>query len=245
MKILKDDREKILEVLDDLPPQNPIYRYTEDQVTYYFEVREKFDVMHDFFEAYFQGRAIPIDRLEGKTREFYLTKFDSFLAFYNLIQWGWKYILEESETPAVIHFNFNNPGDCFVEFLRKQAEAQIHMCKLGRYDIRPRHKCEMRRVAEKIREGKATAIQKSNFQKYIKSLENLGFRKFAELEIFCVTACKKHTKKNSALQEKLEDYYNKFEKVEHVTQSIDRNRPAYAWENGKRLKSVKEGGTYV
>lgn len=236
---------KILQAIDELPPKDIDCLRTVEQQAYWFEVKEKFEILHIFFEAYFSGNPIPFSILGGVSQKFYFAKFWQMLAFYNLLQQGWEYILKEAENTSSVKFTYANPGECFIAYFKAQAEGQIHMCKLGRFDIRPRYRNKMRRLAQKIDDNKANKIDKINFNKHIKDLKNLGFDQFVKLEFFCIKACKKHSKTDDALGKILQEYLEKFEEVESVKKSIDRNRAGYAWENGKILTTQKEGGTYT
>ncbi len=238
MEQLTINQKKILKSLDTLPPTDIIYNYTPEQKNYLQELKKQFELIQTFFKAFFLGEPIPAKTLQGESKEFYLAKFYYFLSFYILLQCGWEYLSKTSE------FHFENPSECFIEVLKNHSKAQVHICQLGRFDIRPRHKNEMRRLANKIKKGEASDIQTSSYNKYINALVNLGFSKFASLEIFCVKTCAKNAGKDHWLEAKLEDYYENFKKVQEINQRTDRNRKGYAWENGRIRNSRKNGGTY-
>lgn len=244
-KKLKPHEKVILDVLWELPPKELIANPTFDQKTHLEEIEEKFKVLHSFFNAYFSGEPIPIELLEkGNDRDFYHAKFDYFLALYELIQCGWKYLEKSSK------ILFETPGDCFIQILKNHAEAQVHKCTLGRYDERPRYLNDMRRLEHKIekgtlKEGQPGKRQKEKYERHIKNLVNLGFYKFAELEILCVSICKKNSKGNKWLKKKFEKYSTESQTVKEVSKRIDRNRNAYAWQKREKLHSVREGGSYA
>lgn len=241
---LEPDEEKILDILLELPPKNIVINPTPDQENFLKDTELNFKVLFIFFKHYFSEQPIPIEELQGDYRDFIAAKFDQLLALYELIQCGWKYLDESPKIP------FENPGDCFIQILKNAALAQVHKCTLGRFDERPRYLNKIRRLEDKIekgklKQGKPGEYQKREYEIHIVRLINFGFEKFAELEALCVSICKRNAKDNKWLQKKLKRYSIESKELKKIIKRIDRNRNAYAWQKGKKLHSVREGGSYA
>jgi hypothetical protein len=193
-------------------------------------------------EAYFQGRASQLEHLEAHERECYAALKDVYLALYDLIRYGWGAI-EKAVSDYQIDFPHKEPGELFSAIVTNQALAKVIPCVLGRHDLKPRQTYRLKLKIEKAKgDRKKTEQCQKELDKLLGQLKGLE-----ELQKFCIQCCR-HTAKQSGdkvLQRKLANYDRLSNEFSKLFSQDYRNRPAEAWEKGRKLKSQKAGGTYV
>ncbi|WP_414589345.1 hypothetical protein [Scytonema sp. PCC 10023] len=247
--VSSEDQTVILEKLDGLPPEYLLNELTQDQKEHWYGVKDVFQKTHLSLKAFFSGNPNPLQSLPDEEKELYGHLTDYYISLYGLIQWGWEDILSQfaqwHSDYYTEDFPFRTPGETLADIMQRDAGAQYWQCKIGRHDFKPRKMYQLRLQAKKLIEGKLSPKQMSQHEKDVKALAK-PFQLFKELEIFCVNACRMgvQSRKDKLLKLKIQDYERKRENLSDLLHRHYRNMRGYAWENGKKLETVKEGGSY-
>lgn len=116
-----------LRVIDGLPPGGCFWQCeTDDQKAHWLKLKEFYKRVHQSLKDYFEGKPAQHSRLTPSDREFYGLVRDRYLAFYQVIQWGWNYI----ETDAEKHGNLeylkgfaDSPGEALIRVIENECAA--------------------------------------------------------------------------------------------------------------------------
>lgn len=241
ISITKPEMELILAILERLPPESLIQSFsTDEQRAYWEKTKAHYRVLLEETRAYFQGRASQLEHLEAHERECYVALKDVHLAMYDLIRYGWGAI-QKAVSDYQIDFPYEKPGELFSAIISNQALAKVIPCLLGRHDLKPR---QVYRLGLKIKKAKGDKKKTDQCQKELNQL--LGQLKgLEELQKFCIQCCRRAAKQDKVVQRKLADYDRLCNEFSKLFSRDYRDRPAEAWEKGRKLKSQKVGGTYV
>jgi hypothetical protein len=241
--ISKSEMELILSILKGLPPESLIESFwTDEQHAHWQKTKTHYTILLEEMQAYFQGRASQLEHLEANERECYVAQKDVHLAMYDLIRYGWGAI-QKAVADYQIDFPYEQPGELFSALITNQALAKVIPCLLGRHDLKPR---QVYRLGLKLRKAKGDTKKTDQCQKELSQL--LGRLKgLEELQKFCIQCCRQATKQSNdkVLQRKLAEYDRLSNEFSKLFSRHYRDRPAEAWEKGRKLKSQKAGGTYV
>lgn len=239
----------ILETLDGLPPEYILNELTLDQKKHWSEVKVQYQRIHLSLKAYFSGNPVPLQDLPDEEKELLQLLTDLYISLYAVIQQGWKDILQYFSQRHSEHYSeifpFNSPGETLAAILERNATAEFWQCKQGRHDFRPRKMYDLRREGKKLAEGLFTDIQHQRHRKEVRTVTR-DFESLMELEVLCIHACRLAVKnqKDRTLSRKIQHFEETREDLSKILHRSYRSMKGYAWENGKKLQTTKEGGTY-
>jgi len=244
-----EEQEIILKKVCELPPEYVLDGLTQDQKDHWHKVKYVSKTIHTSLEAFFSGSPSPLQELLDDEKEIYGSLTDFYLSLYAMIQWGWKDILDcfaqwgnESYGQK---FPFNSPGETLAAIIEQDLAAQFLQCKQGRFDFRPRKLYDLHLQKNKKAKGKLSLPVEKKYEKEAEALAK-HFDSFRELEFFCFKACRQGAIKRNdrILKIKLDDLVAKNNNLSNTLNRYYRKMNGWAWQNGNRLETVREGGTY-
>jgi hypothetical protein len=241
----------ILSTVGGLPPTSLLDTLNEQQTEHWCIVKQTFSYLHKSLKAYFAGESTPLRDLPVYEQELYDSMTNFYLNLYNVIQWGWNDILDNYEqcgnkSHYGAQFPYATPGETLAAILERDAAAQYSQCKMGLHYFKPRKMYELRREFKKLSQGKLTPMQKKKHETEVKALIKC-FKSLMELEVeACICACEKalKTRNDKVLTKKIKDYRASREELSTILYKRYRNSKGDAWQNGHKLETTKEGGSY-
>jgi hypothetical protein len=110
----------------------------KSQVEYFLFLRIYFLTIREYISNYFSGNQMVSNDTVSSLyfpREEMERQVDKWLCLYDLIQWGWDYIMDEARLEGIVISD--SPGKVFEEIIQNHAEGllAIHQCNL--YEFSP------------------------------------------------------------------------------------------------------------
>ena len=247
ININKSESQEIIKELEDIPHLVWLFFCEQpDQKEEWFKLKLHFTRLHDSLKAYFSGQETPLQSLPKKQMEFYSEWTDYYLALYDVLQWGWKYIKK-----ADPDFPFDYPGQALIAIIETTAAGMFAPCQLPYYEWSAKAAYDEHRLRRQ-----ETATQTGR-----KLLNNRQQNKLAKLSAtsdkrdayaepllsllkFCLNACQVGDQSDSIMKRKLQDFRKHADQVTNtLVISFLRKSKGRAWDKGT-LKKSAPGSVY-
>lgn len=269
LPIPQEEQRMIIAKLDELPPDSLKASFSEnDQYEYWESQKLNYQTLLKELKAYFEGREVQLDGLDEYEQELYRAERDFYLALYNLLREAWKDFKEVPKTISGKFFHrdltreisiklwqcflknpiFESPGTLLCAIIENDAKAQMIPCLVGRYDLNYRKLYRWELEKNKLAQTTNPEINlKAEEEKLYKKRRKILGKEIEELlwlPELCLLVCQYIAMHNKFVKRSFE-IYKKAEKARNkILFRSWRTAPAIAWEKGKRMHSVKKGGTY-
>lgn len=200
-------QKNLAKLLHELPPgEFNLQRMTLDQAANFLQVKHHFLWLYESFDAYFNGRG---QRESDNVPKQVLLIRDRYLAFYNVIQWGWSSIKKEHELMEV-ELPFNGPGDALLKTITLDAQGLLAVLHTSYYRFSPNECRDLASLDRKIQASKALNQpmhkQEVLLKRFKSKLSSLHFR-FMWIEKRLISICQETPKAdNEQLHKYLKNY---------------------------------------
>ncbi|WP_298913531.1 hypothetical protein [uncultured Nostoc sp.] len=238
----------ILKKLNGLPPFYLLGDLNLKQIEHWFSVKSICQKIHSVLERFFSGNP-PLEELVNEDKELFGRLLDFYVTLYFVIHWGWKDIEAAFAKWHTSYYTdklpFESPGETLAEILERDAAVMFWQCKQGRFDFRPRKLYQLHLQKKKKAKGKLSDQASLQYEKDAKALAR-PFESLRELEIFCVEASYLGAQERNDifLNFKIQELLQKSDRLSDELNRYFRDAKGHAWEDGNKLETIKEGGTY-
>lgn len=246
--IPKEEQVIMLEKLNGLPPVYLLNDLNPKQYEHWLDVKLVCQKTYLVLERFFSDNP-PLEDLADEDREVFGRLLDYYVTLYFVIHWGWKDIeaafAEWHTSYHIDKFPFKLPGETLAEILERDAAAMFWQCKQGRFDFRPRKLYQLHLQKKKKAKGKLSNQAKLQYEIDAEALAK-PLDSLRELEIFCVEASYLGAQErgDKLLKLKIQELVKKSDQLSDELNRYFRTMKGHAWEDGDKLETVKEGGTY-
>jgi hypothetical protein len=259
--IAKLNQLETLQVLDGLPPSEYIRLcWSNDQLYYWFVLKEYYSLLKISFKNYFTGKAdTHLDKLSINQKNHFELMTDYYLDFYKMIQVGWCEILKCAENEG---YDFNivpatNPGETLIRVLENDCFILFKPCLEHHYRHTPSKTRELYRTEKQILKlmddtnhipDELSQKDKNKIKAYQYKLKEVTklFEKERALKDFCINICRQS--KSERVQKFYKRYDDSRKDLDKFIQSCIHERHKVKggqWDDGIYTSMSKFGGVPI
>lgn len=247
ININESESQEIIRALEDIPPFLWLFTVKKpEQKQEWVNLKIHFQWLHNSLKAYFSGKETPLQSLQEKQMEFYSEWTESYLALYDVLQWGWKYIKK-----ADPEFPFDHPGQALIGILEASAAGMFKTCQLPYHEWSSTNTYKEHRLRRQETAAQTGGKPLNNRQQNelsrltaISDRREAHAKSFLSLLNFCLNAYQSGAQSDLIMKRKLQDFRKYSDQVTNtLVINFLRKSKGRAWDKGT-LKKSAPGGVY-
>ncbi len=240
----KATQNQILQAINGLPPLAWLdLCKSKDQIEHFNLIRRVFRFTYIGLKEYFEGEKSTLDS------ELAVAQRNYYLAIYELMQQGWRYIEIAAQESALQDFP-HTPGEAIIRLIENDCAAFFAPC-LEPYEWSKDSAYRLYLLEKEVRDLESKELLKPGEEKKIEKFSNKlrqAQRPYHELLVlrnFCLAICQSAAKCDRTLKESIKNFNSRQLHLHSLIAPKLRKGVSYRWDDeGNRKIGTKPGGVY-
>ena len=242
--IAQQDKEAILRVLDGLPPiAYWVQCKTDDQAEHYRKLKQGYQFLKEELQRYFGGQGSKLPYLSESDRNFFGAMRDRYIAWYAVVQVGWKHVEDELQsiglTPEDI--KASSPGEALIRVLENECAGFMQSAFIPYERYSPSQDRKLATMQRKIRRGTADEKEIKRYNTQTNQSFSEGARFFAFTEKM-IDICEKRSAKDKPLKQAIKTYRRALAELDReigCQHHKSKGRKGFEWKNGEKSELAR------
>lgn len=241
LKVPAPDKEATVRVLDGLPPIAYWAQCrTDDQKQHYIQMKQGYQFLKEELQRFFGGQGSLMPRLSESDRNFFGALRDRYLAWYGVIQTGWKYIEDELRAVGMTTEDIQAgcPGEALIRILENECAGFMQPAFLPYSRYSPSQDRQLSKTQRLIELSQAEPKEEKRYETQTKqSFEAVS--NFFSMTDGMIDICEKHSSKNKPLKQAIKTYRKAVGELDREIQCQHHKRKmrkGHEWKNGQKIE---------
>lgn len=239
LKVPAPDKEAMIRVLDGLPPIAYWAQCkTIDQKQHYIQMKQGYQFLKEELQRFFSGQGSLMPRLSEGDRNFFGALRDRYLAWYGVVQTGWKYIEDELSAVGMTAQDIQAgcPGEALIRILENECAGFMQPAFLAYSRYSPSQDRRLTKTQRMIGGGKAEPEEEKRYE--TQTRQNFeAVSHFFSMTDGMIDICEKHSSKDKPLEKAIKTYRRAVGELDREIQYQHRERlgrKGHEWKSGSK-----------